>query len=305
MRHLSLGFAIQAVALWPGIFNGTYAGAQAARSSGAAAKPAPANPVNFKGSEKCATCHGEVLKKFSGNPHAKPGLQHSGKGVTCASCHGAGQAHVESGGEKAKILDLASASPEQVDETCLTCHAGAHPNFLRSPHAKAEVSCLGCHTVHQAAPETALLKAGQPALCYQCHIDVKPAFAAPFHHKVDEGLIKCSDCHDAHGTFGDSQVKSTADQNAACTKCHAETRGPFVYEHAVVKAEGCVSCHTPHGSQNARLLKMPQINTLCRQCHSPAVGTVHGHDPGSTSAAPCISCHTKIHGSNVSQAFIQ
>jgi len=306
MRRLSLGFAILAVALWPGAFNGTYAGAQAAKSSGPHSKQAPADPADFVGSETCETCHAEVFKKFAENPHAKLALQHGGKGVTCESCHGAGKAHVESGGDKTKIFDLASASPKQVDETCLGCHAGTHPNFLRSPHAKANVSCVGCHTVHDSAPDTALLKAAQPNLCYQCHTDVKPAFAAPFHHKVDEGLIKCSDCHDTHGTFGNSQVKSTADQNAVCVKCHAETRGPFVYEHAPVKAEGCVGCHTPHGSQNARLLNMPNINTLCNQCHSPvAAGTVHGMSAGSSELTPCVSCHTMIHGSNINAAFLR
>jgi DmsE family decaheme c-type cytochrome len=128
----------------------------------------------------------------------------------------------------------------------------------------------------------------------------------PFHHKVIEGLITCSDCHDVHGTFGANNVKSTADQNAICTKCHTETRGPFVYEHAAVKAEGCVACHTPHGSQNARLLNMPNINTLCNQCHSPvAAGTVHGINAGSSELTSCISCHTYIHGSNLNQAFLR
>ena len=126
----------------------------------------------------------------------------------------------------------------------------------------------------------------------------------PFHHRVNEGLVKCSDCHDVHGTFGNNNLRSTADQNAICTKCHMENRGPFVYEHAAVKAEGCLACHTPHGSQNARLLNMPNINTLCNQCHSPvAAGTVHGMNAGSAERPPCISCHTMIHGSNLNPAF--
>jgi len=268
-------------------------------------KPA-ADSSDFVGSETCATCHADEAKKFPDNPHAKLELEHGGNGVTCESCHGPGKAHVESGGDKTKILDLANASAKQVDATCLGCHAGAHPNFLRSPHAKANVSCLGCHTVHQTAPETELLKAKQPALCFQCHTDVKPSFDMPFHHRVNEGLVKCSDCHDTHGTFGNNNLKSTADQNAICTKCHTETRGPFVYEHAAVKAEGCLGCHTPHGSQNARLLNMPNVNTLCNQCHSPvAAGTVHGMSAGSSEITPCISCHTYIHGSNINPAFLR
>jgi DmsE family decaheme c-type cytochrome len=247
-----------------------------------------------------------VAKGFSTNPHTKMALQHGSSGVTCENCHGAGKAHVEGGGDTTKIFNPAKASTKEVDAKCLSCHAGTHPNFERSPHAKANVGCTGCHSVHASGENEHLLKAAQPQLCYQCHSDVKPSFDMPFHHKVNEGLVKCGDCHDAHGTFGNNNLKSTADQNAICTKCHTETRGPFVFEHAAVKGEGCMACHTPHGSQNARLLNMPNINSLCNQCHSPvAAATVHGIDAGSSASQPCISCHTMIHGSNFSQAFIR
>jgi DmsE family decaheme c-type cytochrome len=258
------------------------------------------------GSDTCATCHDEVSKKFASNPHTKMTEMHGNiAGVTCENCHGAGKGHVDGGGDITKIFDPAKASSKDVDATCLGCHAGAHPNFDRSPHAKAGVSCIGCHDIH-GSKEEPLLKAAQPTLCFQCHTDVKPAFNMPFHHRVNEGLVKCSDCHDVHGTFGNNNIKSTADQNAICTKCHTETRGPFVYEHAAVKAEGCLGCHTPHGSQNARLLNMPSINTLCNQCHSPvAAGTVHSMGAGSAEITPCIDCHTMIHGSNINPAFLR
>jgi DmsE family decaheme c-type cytochrome len=147
-----------------------------------------------------------------------------------------------------------------------------------------------------------LLKASQPALCFQCHSDVKPQFGMPFHHRVNEGAVNCTDCHDVHGTFGNNNLRSTADQNAICTKCHMEKRGPFIYEHAAVKGEGCLACHTPHGSQNARLLNVPSINVLCAQCHS-TVATSAIHNPTllsqSSDVTPCIDCHTMIHGSNL------
>jgi DmsE family decaheme c-type cytochrome len=264
-----------------------------------------AAPNTYVGGEVCATCHEEVAKKFAGNPHTKLAAQHGTAGVNCEGCHGPGGDHVAGGGDVTKIFNPAKASTQEVDATCLKCHASAHPDFQRSPHAKANVGCISCHNVH-AAKEEKLLKAAQPALCFQCHADVKPAFAMPFHHKVNEGAVSCSDCHDVHGTFGNNNLKSTADQNAICTKCHTETRGPFVYEHAAVKAEGCMGCHTPHGSQNARLLNMPSINTLCNQCHSRvANATVHGMGAGSDELAPCTSCHTYIHGSNMNAAFLR
>jgi DmsE family decaheme c-type cytochrome len=296
--------------LCTGILCAASLGAQAPKAD-AGAKPATAQvkdtaPGDYVGSETCATCHDEVAKKFASNPHTKMTEMHGNiAGVTCENCHGAGKGHVDGGGDITKIFDPAKASSKDVDATCLGCHAGAHPNFDRSPHAKAGVSCISCHNIHDSKEEP-LLKAAQPTLCYQCHTDAKPAFDMPFHHKVNEGLVKCSDCHDVHGTFLNNNLKSTADQNMICTKCHTETRGPFVYEHAAVKAEGCLGCHTPHGSQNARLLNMPSINTLCNQCHSPvSAATVHGMNAGSSELLPCISCHTMIHGSNLNQAFLK
>ena len=274
------------------------------RQAGATAVLAPAG--DYVGSETCATCHQAVSDKFATNPHTKMALMHGKSGITCENCHGAGRAHVEGGGDITKIFNPAKATPKQINERCETCHAGTHPDFDRSPHAKAGLSCTSCHDIHNSKDSEQLLKASQPTLCFQCHTDVKPSFAMPFHHRVNEGLIQCSDCHDVHGTFGNSNLKSTADQNAICTKCHTETRGPFVYEHAAVKGEGCLGCHTPHGSQNARLLNMPSINTLCNQCHSPvAAGTVHGMNAGSAELAPCTSCHTYIHGSNMNAAFLR
>ncbi len=277
--------------------------APAKGDKGAQAKQA--DPNEFVGSETCATCHDETAKKFADNPHTKIAEMHGKSGVTCEGCHGPGRAHVDGGGDVSKIFNPAKHSAKEVDETCLKCHAGSHPNFESSPHAKANVGCTSCHSVHASKSET-LLKASQPNLCFQCHADQRSQFNMPFHHKVNEGLVKCNDCHDVHGTFEKANLRSTADQSAVCTKCHTDVRGPFVYEHAPVKAEGCTSCHSPHGSQNARLLNMPSVNMLCNQCHSAvAAGTVHGQGQGSSDSIPCTSCHTFIHGSNMSVAFLR
>ena len=284
----------------------TAMGAAAPKGKTADTQGKAAASSDFVGSETCVTCHDEIGKKFADNPHTKMAEMHGSNGATCENCHGAGKAHVDGGGDVTKIFNPAKHSVKEVDEKCLGCHAGTHPNFERAPHDKANVGCISCHSVHASKDKEQLLKTSQPALCFQCHSDVKASVSMPFHHPVNEGVVKCSDCHDVHGTFGNNNLRSTADQSMICTKCHTDVRGPFVYEHAPVKAEGCLACHSPHGSQNARMLNMPSINTLCNQCHSRvANATVHGMGAGSDDMQPCTSCHTYIHGSNINAAFLR
>ena len=73
-------------------------------------------------------------------------------------------------------------------------------------------AALSCHSIHAFKDQAHLLKASQPTLCYGCHTDVKPDFSKPFHHKVEEGLMSCSDCHNPHGTFQKKGLKSSAFQ---------------------------------------------------------------------------------------------
>jgi DmsE family decaheme c-type cytochrome len=313
MKRFLIYLALIALLPWFWLVRSADAASEKKQQATLTQKRAAVNPADFVGSETCATCHADVAQKFSTNPHSRLALMHDGKGATCESCHGPGRAHVEGGGDITKILRFDKASPQQINATCLGCHEGAHPDFGRSPHGKAGLSCTSCHSVHSFKSEEALLKVSQPMLCYTCHTDVKPAFSQPFHHKVEEGLMKCSDCHDPHGTFQDKLLKSTPDQNAVCTKCHTETAGPFVYEHPVIKTEGCTSCHSPHGSPNARLLNVSNINTLCLQCHSATNMGAFPHavsptGPAHSQAAQyvaCTNCHTQIHGSNASPQFFK
>ncbi len=282
---------------------------QAAAKQAAPAAPEAANPADFAGSEACETCHADIAKGFDSNPHTRIAHMHGGNAATCEGCHGPGKAHVDSGGDATKIFRFTKATPDQIDEKCLTCHKGNHANFPRSAHGEANVSCTNCHSVHAFKEEAHLLKASQPALCYGCHTDVKPDFAKPFHHKVDEGLMNCSDCHNPHGTFQKKGLKSSTFQDAVCVKCHTETAGPFVFEHPPVKVEGCTSCHSPHGSQNARLLAKSNVNTLCLQCHTvndnfsaPEIPSFHNQ---AVQYQACTICHTQVHGSNASAVFFK
>ncbi len=314
MRRLFVLVAL--IALLPGLWmtgRVLAAGDKKQPQSGAAQTPGSPNASDFVGSDTCATCHGDIAKKFGTNPHSRLALMHGGNGVTCESCHGPGKAHVDGGGDITKIFRFSKASAKLIDDKCLGCHASAHPNFERSDHGKAGVSCTSCHSVHAFESEASLLKVSQPKLCYTCHTDIKPEFSQPFHHRVDEGLITCSDCHDPHGTF-----QSKAAEINSRSECHMHqmpyrNSWSICLEHPVIKTEGCTSCHSPHGSQNARLLNVSNINTLCLQCHSGTNMSAFPHavsptGPVHNQAAQyvaCTNCHTQIHGSNASNIFFK
>lgn len=309
MRRLLFGVVVLALVPWlwrSGLAGAAISGQQQATLS---SQKTGVDPADYVGAETCATCHQDEVKGFHNNPHAKLALEHGGKGVTCESCHGPGKAHVESGGDVTKIFQFTKATPKQVDEKCLACHAGEHPNFERAAHGEAGISCISCHSNHKFEAQTALLKVKQPGLCYQCHTDIKAAFMQPFHHRVDEGLIECTDCHDPHGTFQAHQLNINTTQDAICTKCHIDTLGPFVYEHPPIKTEGCTSCHSPHGSPNPRLLARNNINSMCLQCHTASMnftapGTPSFHNQANQYQA-CTNCHVQIHGSNASSFFFK
>ena len=258
---------------------------------------------------ECAACHKDVVKDFAENPHGRQAVVHHGKAVTCESCHGPGKAHAENGAV-ALIFNPARATAKDADEMCEECHEAGSAHFEHSVHGKENVSCIGCHSIHSAHATSQLLKMKQPQLCFQCHSEVKPQFCTPVHHKVEEGLINCTDCHDAHGASGENTLPPSTRQFIVCTKCHVATAGPFDYEHAAVKAEGCTACHFAHGGPNPELLLQASVNAICLYCHFPSSNSTttesavpeHVQTAGSQS---CTSCHASIHGSDISDVFLK
>lgn len=290
-----------------------------AAGQGKAAKGEPAKtagqtssgPISYVGSETCRGCHEDQSKQIETTQHFKTTAA-KGRGEEwhgCESCHGPGSAHVEGGGDKSRIFTFKDVSAEEATVRCMECHESnaEHMTFKRSVHARAGVGCTSCHDVHKGKEANFLLTVSQPALCYSCHGENKAEFTKPFRHRVNEGLVQCSDCHNVHGGTAEKQLRSAASQDAVCFKCHSEKKGPFVFEHEPVKSEGCTACHTAHGSNNPRLLIASQMNALCLQCHSFSGGLAGaaGPHPQNTKSQACTLCHTQIHGSNTHEFFFK
>jgi DmsE family decaheme c-type cytochrome len=261
----------------------------------------------------CTGCHTPVLSIYQ----TRHGVKADSRTPGCQSCHGESQGHLSQGpgtkpdvvfGAKSKNLSDSDAR----NGACLSCHEkGVLPrtHWDGSQHASRGVACTNCHTLHEVQDKV-MVKTTQAEVCYNCHKSERAQSHYISTHPIAVGKVVCSDCHNTHGSIGPKLlVKNSV--NDTCFMCHAEKRGPFLWEHEPV-SENCTTCHSAHGSNIAPLLKV-RAPFLCQQCHGDHGTTLRS---GSTLAVPpgvapsntalnafgngrmCLNCHSNIHGSN-------
>jgi DmsE family decaheme c-type cytochrome len=299
-----------------------------------AQEPPPGNP-------RCIKCHEEEYAVINQTRHGAKGDTRTpmGTGRECEACHGDATAHADNRGKTPvpnRFLGK-EMTADQKSGVCLNCHAGnRHLTFWESGrHRKNEVACNNCHNPHAAPPPAALsgalqrrdatispfvttVRQLQYETCVTCHKQIRAQLLKPSHHPIIEGKVKCSDCHNPHGALSPSMVKNES-INQLCTTCHADKRGPYMFEHPPVE-QNCLTCHNSHGSSHGKLLN-EKVPNLCQDCHdwSRHPGTFYsgkegfaGGNPASTLGVPssqgtnntrfiaraCVNCHNQIHGSN-------
>lgn len=266
--------------------------------------------LEYMGSAVCMGCHEEIFNSFQKSQHSivetdkKRGFAEK----ACESCHGMGSVHAESADPK-DIRNPLRLPVAEANRTCLQCHMNqpTRVGAVRGGHARNQVACNTCHTVHKPKPAKIVSN------CRTCHVAQVAQFARPYRHKLQEGGIDCVDCHNPHGRLLANPFSDISANEPGCFKCHSNKRGPFAFEHAPVRTEGCSSCHEPHGSANPKMLTRGEVRNLCLECHSglspstPALGGVPPslHDMRSPRYRNCTVCHVKVHGSHVNRTLLR
>jgi len=275
----------------------------------------------------CTKCHDETETKkilsIYQTPHGAIGDQRT---PSCQSCHGESKDHLGGAtgnkdhrprpdhvfGAKLTTAGYEPDTAQEQSEICISCHKGGlRMRWPGSQHENNDVACTGCHVNHNPT-DAVRVKEEQPAVCATCHPDRRADIKKISTHPIDAGKMTCSDCHNPHGSPGPKLlVKNTVTET--CFQCHADKRGPFLWEHQPV-VEDCTNCHDPHGSNITPLLKS-RPPFLCDECHDgphasgsafgTAVGGVQGGGvaaggaPSSTAVGrACMNCHVMVHGSN-------
>jgi len=307
--------------------------APAAPAKAKMVRPAPDDPENryYVGSEPCKVCHAYLFDEFKLTVMGRMFTAHkeTKQGpMECETCHGPASAHVNGGGGRlgGGIRSFRHADPRtsvaDSNGVCLGCHENGDRTYWKgSTHENRDVACTDCHTVmRKLSPRYQLAKGNVMDTCFQCHKDKRAAMLRTAHMPLIEGKLSCTSCHNPHGSASSTGLLKEVSVNDTCYQCHADKRGPFLWEHPPVR-ENCLNCHDPHGSVYQKMLIVtPQ--RLCQRCHTnphnqPGMGASFALQgpvvsaPGSTAtlggaasnlnkeiSQGCLNCHTNIHGSN-------
>jgi DmsE family decaheme c-type cytochrome len=272
----------------------------------AAAAQEPYSEDEYIGEETCVDCHDDLAPDYWETPHAKAFAEQnafvSKWKRSCEACHGPGEEHEEWGGDElGKMVPFRSDRPEDVERqnaACMNCHEGGERLYWEGgSHDAADVGCTSCHSIHEKrSPRNLLTASTETGTCGGCHPVQRAQQFRNSHMPVREGKMSCSSCHNTHGTITRALIPDPT-INDNCYRCHAEKRGPFLWEHAPAN-ESCLDCHLAHGSTRDGMLRS-SAPRLCQECH----GRSHAPNPRSPNShfvlgGSCLNCHPQIHGSN-------
>jgi predicted CXXCH cytochrome family protein len=259
--------------------------------------------LGFRKEELCYSCH-DRRKGFTGEVVHKPVLEGN-----CFSCH------------EAHSTDSPGLLTKPLSQGCFECHPKERLLAKKNVHPQvAEGKCTACHSPH-ASDRLGLLDKERKDLCTGCHMTESIEFAG-LHTGYDVSGSDCLGCHSPHSSDRPAMLKANLHkpfEEKNCTACHLpETWGPVragiglcsechkatmpgfnkINSHLVadVSDNVCMSCHSPHASDEKSLLSDKQ-DRVCYACHSDTKQFVAGSKHIHPKLDICLDCHVS-HGSN-------
>src|SRR5262249_29633879 len=159
----------------------------------------------------------------------------------------------------------ASLDAREANQTCLVCHARDRTRFewRGGQHDRRDMSCLSCHSIHHTKliqrmslkltektetevaeilntrlPEHMLAGPTIEDTCLGCNVEQRKALfqrsTRLFRPELRNMKVGFVACHTPHGGEGGKMLVSHP-INDVCYTCHAEKRGPFLWDHPPVR----------------------------------------------------------------------
>jgi hypothetical protein len=250
--------------------------------------------------QACADCHDQAhaFDDFSSFRHQSDfALEGSHAGLSCTACHARD-------GEHAVEL-LAGPGPHPPARACADCHASPHDaGFLARaaelvPAAGRKndggATCASCHDARDAGFRGAV----------ECpkalHEATGFSLAAP-HDRAE-----CAACHGvpAGGDAAAFAARFPGRRASDCAACHDDPhQGGF--DGRGFAADGCASCHAPHGFLPATFdaerhgltafgLTGRHAGAECAACHALPAGNAPGARVFGGTPQDCAACHADAH----------
>ena len=271
------------------------------------------------GTGECTTCHNPHVARYDGL------LRYEG-GKLCFSCHTSeavsfqkGIVHEPINRYQCSVCHSPHSAPEkglvskELKLDCLRCHSSLPEKFkyTHEPYLKGE--CSSCHKPHNSEWPMLLLTS-KDKLCADCHADTD---LAAKHSGYPGKLGKCLTCHSPHGSDRKAMIRnflhkpyrdgcSSCHENSSgnvgvekCIECHSEIMKQMQTTHShLAQKDGnsCVNCHSPHASDEKRLLLVRE-KQVCAQCHRPSIDSYKNSRFKHQSIDNCTDCHYP-HGGN-------
>jgi len=235
-----------------------------------------------EGEDLCFRCHDKKITagKFVHGPVAVGG---------CSVCHNPHES------DYPKLLNA------EGNDVCYLCHTDKAEDIQSKKHihSPVEEGCILCHNPHSGPFQYNLSADGKRDLCLGCHDDIQDIVRDSKHkHGALDSDKKCLACHDPHGTnYPNNLVMQPADLCLSChDKAYVDGKGKVRVanmkaildenkdHHGPIRQKDCSACHSPHGSNNFRMLReyFPELfyapyrasnYKLCFMCHEQTIAS--------------------------------